>query len=375
MSSVRHLDEDNVTVLDAWDNAVVFDCLGVAVIVQVEQHPAETSMSQIHVLRCELEEAIGDFRQFYYTKPNEADAKRCRQHLKASLQPFLEAVVLEQRSARRNTLHHLALATCMYDNVLDYKIQQTDDGKVYLEKFEFQRACEPLTFDVGLDMQLELPQYETHKLAIESDSISLNRIQATVVFAEQQEDTCLARYTVMALRDLSMSSLQPDKANTASWMHTTLTIMSQVNKFRATMSPELRERLRVPRLVGLVYHVWNRGSTVDRPLVGGLLEHVEAASSWDDLRRRDQPPSKELQRRWAGQIRDTILMLHDMGLAWGGTAGHDMPENMLMASVDIDANDQPWLVRNFGGTAGRRAQYIDRTAVKCIILLADALSL
>lgn len=376
MSFVRHLEKDGVTVLDAWEDAVALDYMGVAVVVEVGQEPMKTPGRQFNKLCRGLLNAIDDHRRFYYLGPNEA-GDRCRKQMKAGLQPLLEPVMLKEQSPRRDilprleTLHHLALATFMYDGILNYKIQQGNNGQAYLEKFTVQRARQPLKFVVELAEQL--PQYETHTLAVDTDSISLNRIQATVVFSEQQEHTCLARYTVLALRDFSRSSLPRQEIDTASWLDSTLMAMSKANKFRATMSPELREKLRVPRLVGLVYHVWTRGSTRERPLVGGLLEHMEAATSWDYLRRRNRPPSRELQKRWAGQIRDTIRMLHDMGIVWGGATGGDTPAplELLMASVDVDANKQPWLVRSFDSTADLYIKGKDLEAVAAMMKLVN----
>lgn len=371
MSFIKCMDQDDVTVLDAEDDEIMFDYMGRAVIVKIERRPSIIPLSRCELLRFTLLKDMDRYHQHCYVEPNEIEAKLSAERLKAALQPLLEDVMSEEEPHRRNSQRNLALATCLYAEVLYYKLRQTADGSAYLEECEVQNIVEPTPHVVKI--QVRLPHFEARHLRVKTDSISLNRIQATLTIPQQHDPTRLARYTVLTSRDLSRSRLPRHKNNTAVWLDAMVSALSRANVGRATLTPEQREMLRVPRLIGLVLH----GPTMGRPFVGTVLEHMEAARSWDSLRMCDHPPSKELQTRWARQICETILILHDMGIVWGGTVGvsfHE-PGSVLLEGVDIDTNDQPWLVRNFGGRVCQDAKDADLAASDGLMRLAEGVSM
>lgn len=91
---------------------------------------------------------------------------------------------------------------------------------------------------------------------------------------------------------------------------------------------------RVPRLIGLVQSHSNS-------VIGILEEYVNPSSEAPTLGHFDiELVAITRRRKWASQIRETVMMLHKIGVIWGDGKA----DNIL-----VDADDNAWVV-DFGGS-------------------------
>jgi len=102
---------------------------------------------------------------------------------------------------------------------------------------------------------------------------------------------------------------------------------------------EIVDSIRVPRLLGLV-------TSAETGMVIGILEEYIPTGELYSLRllkdeHEDIEASPERRQKWAAQIRETVDLLHKIGVIWGD----GKPDNVLIHEVTDDA----WVI-DFGGS-------------------------
>jgi serine/threonine protein kinase len=105
---------------------------------------------------------------------------------------------------------------------------------------------------------------------------------------------------------------------------------------RKVAKSDLVNSIRVPRLVGLVTSA-ESGKTI------GLLEEyipTGELSNFRQLEDEGMEASTERRKKWGAQIRETVDLLHKIGVIWGD----GKPHNVLVHEVTDDA----WVI-DFGG--------------------------
>ena len=95
----------------------------------------------------------------------------------------------------------------------------------------------------------------------------------------------------------------------------------------------LRERMRVPSLCGLVGYADSRNE-----ICGFLLESIESCTPLTEKLYSHIPAS--LRNKWSREMKNMVNILHDSGIVWGDAKA----DNAL-----VDENDDLWMI-DFGGS-------------------------
>jgi hypothetical protein len=100
---------------------------------------------------------------------------------------------------------------------------------------------------------------------------------------------------------------------------------------------QLANSIRVPRLLGLV-------TSAETGMIIGILEEYIPTGVLSDLREledEDMEASTERRKKWGAQVRETVDLLHKIGVIWGD----GKPHNVLIHKETDDA----WVI-DFGGS-------------------------
>lgn len=360
MSQTTRFSSNGITTLDVYKEIVHMDYFGQGVVVQILRRPEEHHpRGEFRDVRGALLENIDRTITREYDEPNMSEIRRGKERIKHFLSPLLAAALPVPRSSSRRpgpAGHRPSVAWSIYEDVVVLALRQTHRGRPCLEML--RRGGGP---SAGISEQIALVYPDlikawTEELFISPSFVALDTLQGTVTLADNRRFTCLAS------RDTGVVGVS------RSGMLPMLSTLGKVDVVRASM-PASRAGfdLCVPRLHGYVYHRKTRWSEHFVQLVGGLVDHMRGACSWATLR-GERWPGAERQKEWSTQLLHTLTLLHDNGLAWGGAVGcaGGYLFNRLMESVDIDDQQRPWLVRNYGaeGVSKAVAMESDRAAVE-----------
>lgn len=114
-------------------------------------------------------------------------------------------------------------------------------------------------------------------------------------------------------------------------------IEREFNCLRKVARSDLANAIRVPRLLGLVM-------SAETGMIIGILEEYIPTGPLSDLRElkdRDMEASVERRKKWGSQVRETVDLLHKIGVIWGD----GKPHNVLIHKETDDA----WVI-DFGGS-------------------------
>lgn len=350
MATVSDFDTEGITMLYAADHTIHMDYFGQGIIINIEESTPPHARRPYRSLRGTLAAAAREYHRYTFVQPDREAARQARKTIRRALAPLLHACVPPGLAPDRNDRGRLNLAWCIYDGAQAWELAQDVEGDVYLAESLLVEEPTPVGCRAphAIAMHLELPTYRSDQVAVEVSALSLATVAGTATLpGSGQEATCFA------LRDISAANLRSETGTAAS-MAATLNALKDITHVRARLSRDRRRELRVPALLGYIFHREPRaGGLVSRYVVGGVLPLLDGGRSWADLLRSRRPPKRERQQRWARRIRDTLAVLHEHGLAWGGAASVDVGQrvHLLMESVDVDADRRPWLVRNFAQAA------------------------
>ncbi len=365
MSQTTHFSSDGITILNVYREIIHMDYFGQGVVVQVQPQPEEPNpRGEFRRLRRTLLDNIDRAITKEYDEPNIDEIRRGKQRIKQYLSPLLAGAVPARRSplSRPDPVgHRHSVAWSIYDGVTVLALRQTRGGRPFLETLR-RRMDPPANIpEDTTSIYPDLISVWTDELTIISDFLTINAIQGTVTLPNNRRFTCLA------FRDIGIAGRQ------RSSLFPMLSTLGAANQIRASiLASRACSSLCVPRLHGYVYHRMTRWSECFVQLVSGLVDHMRGACSWAVLR-GERWPGAERQKEWSTQLLNTLTLLHENGLVWGGAVGcaGGYMSDRLMESVDIDDSQRPWLVRNYGGRGVSREAAVesDRAAVEELRLI------
>ncbi|RSL51402.1 hypothetical protein CEP53_008460 [Fusarium sp. AF-6] len=214
------------------------------------------------------------------------------------------------------------------------------DGEWILERCSSQDPSSDVSLEAEPPLNLELiqgsdlPTVWTKDILVVDEIISDGQISRVLVGDQKM---CAKVGT-----DLPIESMQRE--------------LDTLLKIRASQHADT---IRVPKILGLVKN------PVDGNIVGFLSQYIPPPDvlflvSLGDVRASSVAAAR--RKKWATQVRETVEMLHEIGVAWGDGE----PSNVLIHNDTDDAwvidFDGGWMDDRVGTTVGR-----DKEAVKKIL--------
>ena len=365
MSQTTSFSSDGITTLNVYKEIIHMDYFGQGVVVQVLPQPGEHNpRGEFRRLRRALLDNMDRAITKEYDEPNIDEIQRGKCRIKHCLSPLLAAAVPTPRWPPRRpdpVGHCQSVAWSIYEGVTILALRQTRSGRPFLEILRRRAGPSAYRPEETVSVYRDLQSVRTDELTISTDFLSLDAIQGTVTLPDNRRFTCLT-FRDIGIVGRQRSSLIP-----------MLRTLGAANLIRERIpASRARSGLCVPRLHGYVCHRVTRRAECFVQLVGGLVDHTRGACSWAVLP-GERWPAAERQKGWSTQLQNTLTLLHENGLVWGGAVGcaGGYLADCLMESVDIDDGQRPWLVRNYGGGGVSREAALesDRSAVEELRLI------
>lgn len=343
MDIVNQVKEGSLTILGVFDEEIHVDYFGQGVIIRATRQSNPTKELK------NLYQAMKGYTDF---KSKVKYMKKFNRRVK-----FMENVCWEMLEHIRPEMDRDYIHECLRVDWFIYNGVWTSD---YTQPDTYIPPAPPAppaleTYQVPIIDNIQI--LEADEIAIEIDVLTLHNVQGTLVRPRSRGIGVRygPQYTCMVFRDMSGQALAAPHGAAASAL-ATITALGAANAIRDRMQREDHHELRLRKLRGYVRHtIKYEGSTPElrERIVGVLVDLVRHKKSWAALRPWEAPPG-DRQRRWAAQIRTTLRLLHEGGLAWAGAVGvpagqkaDRLLESVDLEKVDLDSKDQPWLMRNF----------------------------
>lgn len=366
MTTATDFDRDGITILNVFHTVVHVDYFGQGITIDVEPRFEVPPRGPYRRLRRKLIDAVQRFEAHSQVRRNREAVRQIRRELRHHLAPLLRTFADRGREPTHDRSGRVGLDSCVYKGVCAFELAQSAEHTPYLA--EIASPAEPAAGGRPrhqIVLNRDLPTWTSDEVDIAVTAVSLTTVQGTVVLPHEDLE-----YTCLASRDVSVPGLR------AAELTPTLSGLAAATALLTSLPRARRADLYVPRLMGYVYHeavAARPGQSATYVVGGALLELVYRPRCWAALRRLDLRPPRDRQRRWATRIRDTLTLMHEYGMAWGGAVG--VPEggrgHRLVESVDIDGHRRPWLLRNFGpATSGQEAMQSDMAAVREMMAMA-----
>ena len=210
------------------------------------------------------------------------------------------------------------LHSLLYPETFHFRLKTVDNKPTVVmihpnEAYTIQSFGQDPEFESDFKIDPALPQYSSKEIQVLESLLSGGTV--TRVLVDGKEMLCKARQDGLLDGNLEreLSKLQ-QIANTDS------------------------STIRIPKLIGYVKHA------EDGHVIGLLREWIfsgDPDGGNGTLKQMCASPTEKKRRaKWAGQIRETVDQLHEMGLVWGD----GKPSNII-----IDKNDDVWLIDLAGG--------------------------
>jgi serine/threonine protein kinase len=186
----------------------------------------------------------------------------------------------------------------------------TNDGKAELIPHEIDQAMYHDRFGMKIVNDIGLPQYSSKDVLVLDTLVGEGYIAK--VSAGGKEMCCKSSDEVF-------------------WQ----AMEREFDCLRKVARSHLANLIRVPRLLGLI-------TSAETGVVVGILEEYIPTGTLSDLGElREKEVSPERIKKWAAQIRETVTLLHEIGVVWGD----GKPHNILIH----EETDEAWLI-DFGGS-------------------------
>lgn len=240
---------------------------------------------------------------------------------------FTEVTPSPTRSLAAQTLHSL-----LYPETVHFRFK-SEHGKQLIVPIDASEAyanfeIQPShNIDSDFLVKGEFPVFSSREVFVLE--VFVERGAVSRVLVKGQEMLCKAHTT--GVLDLNLER--------------ELTTLLKIEKNLSAMS----RTIRVPRLCGYV-------KDPERGCIVGLLRHWIAPSIFGGQLGRIEITtiSRERREKWASQIRETVDLLHEIGVIWGDGKANN---------IIIDDQDNAWLI-DFGG--GWTEGWIDKRAADTV---------
>ena len=187
----------------------------------------------------------------------------------------------------------------------------TNNGKAQLIPHDIEEAHHHDHFGMKIVNDMGLPQYSSKDIRVLETLVEYGYI--TQVSVEGKEMCC--------------------KSGDGAFWHS---IEREFDCLRKVARSHLANSIRVPRLLGLV-------TSAETGMIIGILEEYIPTGTLSNLRElqyEGMKASTERRKMWGAQVRETVDLLHDIGVIWGD----GKPHNVLIHKETDDA----WVI-DFGG--------------------------
>jgi serine/threonine protein kinase len=188
----------------------------------------------------------------------------------------------------------------------------TNNGKAELIPQETEEARYHDRFGMKIVNDIGLPQYSSKDIRVLETLVGQGYIAQVLV--EGKEMCCKS-------------------GDEAFWQG----IEREFNCLCKVARSHLANSIRVPRLLGLV-------TSAETGMIIGILEEYILTGVLSDLRELEDEgmeASTERRKKWGAQVRETVDLLHEIGVIWGD----GKPHNVLIHKETDDA----WVI-DFGGS-------------------------
>lgn len=250
-----------------------------------------------------------------------------------ALDPIYDAAVTIISSAETaaqdvSPNQHTSLHSILYPKSSHFRLEsKPPHGTLSLVPIPAQEAC-VISFEDGQALQDHqsdlnpidsLPRYSTCRIQVVEEYVSGGGTVCLVKIDGHNEEKFLCKARPDGLRNSSLER--------------------EIDCLQKILSVDSSATYRIPMLHGFITH------PATGVIVGFVREWIPYGLSIRDLhdstegKNRAQNPPRDLRKKWAGQITETIRFLHSIGVVWGDAK----PSNVI-----VNLQNDAYLV-DFGG--------------------------